>query len=173
MEPPAKRLRGWKLEKAMAEQKSSSSTDPAPRGKQSALASKLLALWAHGSLSAVQVQEVAHLAVLDGAKHPELAALAKAGTFGEHPGNVHKSLMNRFCKEAELSAPHEITVPCVDPKSNKVVQEQAAIFYPHLVFLQWQGTIHINSRPCSTVKGWRTFGSKPSKQGTTGWKAIP
>ena len=62
----------------------------------SALATKLLSLWAHSILNASLVQEWAHVATLDGALHDELAALAKAGTVGEHKCNSHRDIMSTF-----------------------------------------------------------------------------
>ena len=90
----AKRLHGWALEKEIGTKKTSSSSTSVP---QSALASKLLSLWAHGSLSAMAIQEIAHLALLDGANHAELALLAQAGNFGENPGNIHRDIVRAIC----------------------------------------------------------------------------
>ena len=129
-----KRLRGWALqkEKSLCVAPESSSGSSAPQ--QSALATKLLSLWAHGSLSASAIQEIAHLAVLDGAKHPELAKLAKAGNFGEQPGNVHRDIVTSFCNSCHISDPYLLPVLCCDPKTSEEVPEQAAIFLPHMMF---------------------------------------
>lgn len=83
----AKRLRGWQLEME-------SGRRPVPKKSalekvpQSGLANKLLGLWAHGILSAVMVRDLADLAIQDGASHPELLALAKAGD-GVHNLEMH------------------------------------------------------------------------------------
>ena len=58
--------------------------------KPSALANKLLALWAQGMLSAVLIREIAHLALQDGAQHNDLVALARTGNWGAQPGNAHR-----------------------------------------------------------------------------------
>ena len=49
--------------------------------KPSALANKLLALWAQGMLSAALIREIAHLALQDGAQHNDLVALARTGNW--------------------------------------------------------------------------------------------
>ena len=76
-----KRIRGWTLEKEK-ENESSGSLGKGDKTEQSGLATKLLTLWATGILSATLVQEISHLAILDGACHNELLALSKAGNFG-------------------------------------------------------------------------------------------
>ena len=128
----AKRLRGWELEV----QKSL----PAPLTKgeegQSSLATKLLNLWAHGKLSATAMQSIAHAAVLDGAEHPELGMLSKAGSFGENPGNVHRDIMGHFCAQVDLCETWDVVIPCLDPKTSKKVEEAASILLPHMLF--WQ-----------------------------------
>ena len=111
----------------------SSSTGPCKR--ESALANRLLSFWTHGQLSAIQVQEIAKLAMLDGAEHEDLVALAKCGNHGQHPGNCHRDFMLAFCKDIAIADAHKVTVPCIDPKTNKEVQEEAAIFLPHMMHL--------------------------------------
>ena len=101
---------------------------------QSQLASKLLALWAHGLLSASLLQEIAYLAMQDGAQHPELQALASTGNYGQCKGNIHRDVMAKFCQDIEVAEPSYVPVPCLDPKTNKVSQEDAAMFLPHLTF---------------------------------------
>ena len=71
---------------------------------QSFLATKLLSLWAHGTLSAVMIRQLAHLATLDGASHSELLALAKAGQHGQKEGNVSRDLMLTFAKGLAFQA---------------------------------------------------------------------
>lgn len=92
MEPAAKRLRGWQkdMEKEIHRPLSKGSQS------QSALCTKLLQLWSTGRLSAAAVQELAHCAVLDGADHVELGALAKSGNFGNNKGSIHRDLMVHF-----------------------------------------------------------------------------
>ena len=127
----AKRLRGWALKKETGAADTAQSASSS--GSQSPLATKLLSLWAHGKLSAVLIQELAHLALLDGATHPELAALAKAGNYGEQPGNVHKAIVATFCKKVDFQS-HEVIVPCIDPKTSLEEETKTAIYLPHIMF---------------------------------------
>ena len=71
----AKRLRGWQLEQesgrnAIKGNKALENADALEK-HESPLASKLLHLWASGSLSAVMIRGLANLALQDGADHPE------------------------------------------------------------------------------------------------------
>ena len=122
-------MRGWALQKELLtpDLKASSSSGV------SGLATKLLSLWAHGILSATLVQELAHLATLDGASHDEMAALAKAGNYGAHHGNCHRDIMTTFCKGLQIQS-YEVEVACVDPKTSKESLEKAAMFLPHVLF---------------------------------------
>lgn len=129
-----KRLRGWQLEQAKSLPSCPEPSSSSNANQESALATKLLSLWAHGLLSAVAIQEIAHLATLDGANHPELAKLAKAGNFGEQPGNVHRDIVTSFCKHIHISDPFSLQVLCTDPKSSEDVEVQAAMFLPHMMF---------------------------------------
>ena len=124
----SKRLRGWSLQKETFVQDT-----PSSLASSSKLASKLLCLWAHGTLSATLIQELAHLAILDGAEHHELAALAKAGKYGEVKGNNHRDLMATFCKGIQFES-FEITAPCLDPKAGQVQSVETAVFLPHVSF---------------------------------------
>lgn len=101
---------------------------------ESALATKLLSLWAHGLLSATVIRELAHLALLDGANHDELVALAKAGNFGEQPGNISRDIMTKFCKQVSLNDPTTVKVLGVGPKSSTEEEVEAGCFLPHLIF---------------------------------------
>jgi hypothetical protein len=128
----AKRLRGWSLQKEMAAPASSSTSQAST--PQSALATKLLSLWAHGLLAAVVIQEIAHLAILDGANHPELAAIAKTGNFGQLPGNVSRDIMTTFCNHVDVAEHIGVEVPCIDPKSGEEENVLAGLFLPHMMF---------------------------------------
>ena len=127
MEPAAKRLRGWQkdMEKHIHR--------PLAKGSenQSALCTKLLQLWSTGRLSATAVQELAHCAVLDGADHAELGALAKSGN---NKGSIHRDLMAHFCPQVDMSHAHDVLVNCIDPKSGKETTEYATILLPHILF---------------------------------------
>ena len=128
----AKRLRGWTLEKETGQGASSSSKTP-PVKSQSALADKLLFLWSTGALSAVMIRELAHLAILDGAQHPDLYALSKAGHFGQALGNVHRDHMVEFAPNIRIQE-HEVVVQCIDPKTSKKEETTATMFLPHVMF---------------------------------------
>lgn len=130
----SKRLRGWALEK----EKSATSTSSAstPSTQKSELATRLLSLWAHGLLSAVIIRELAHLSLLAGASHPELAEIAKAGSFGEHPANITRDLMQSFCKESHMPEALGVSVQCTDPKTSDTTEVEAGVFLPHVLFAQ-------------------------------------
>lgn len=127
-----KRIRGWALEKEK-ENESSVSLDKGDKTKQSGLATKLLTLWATGLLSATLIQEIAHLAVLDGANHTELLALAKAGNFGTSAGNAHRDICATFVKGVNIET-QDVSDNCLDPKSSQVEKVSAGIFLPHMLF---------------------------------------
>lgn len=99
----AKRLRGWQLEKEMQ-----NPTKTPKRGSKSALATALLCLWAHGKASGTTIRWLAESAMLDGAEHEELFTIAKCGSHGKHPGNIHRDLMASFCKELSMPDPCDV-----------------------------------------------------------------
>ena len=100
----------------------------------SALGTLLLTMWNHRHMSAKGMQEIAHMAILDGATHPELAQIASAGLWGEIPGNVHRDVMAHYCQDISISPAIHVQVPVLEPKSSKVLVEDASIFLPHILF---------------------------------------
>ena len=80
------------------------------------------------------IRDLADLAIQEGASHPELLALGKAGNLGAQPGNVRKQIMNRFCKNMFFCDSFNVGVACIDPKTSKETKEDASIFLPHMVF---------------------------------------
>ena len=107
-----KRLRGWSLQKELAvahpcERDTPSSSSKSP----SQLATKLLSLWAHGTLSAVMVQQIAHLALLDGASHSDLYTISKTGNFGQFTGNAHRDLTHEFAANICVDIHPVVTAP--------------------------------------------------------------
>ena len=140
MEPPPKKLRGWKkemaetlpCEKGAASSPSCSNTT----SSTSPLCTRLLELWSLGKLSATQVQEISHLALLEGCSSPEIHSLAKCGNFGQTKGNIHRDLVCNFCKNIHISDPIKVTVDVLDTNSRKIVKEEASIFLPHMMFSQ-------------------------------------
>ena len=114
--PKAKRLRGHDLE--LQKRKACTLTKGQSKRK-SGLCEKLLSLWAHGQLSAKMCQELAHLAVLDGAQGQELAHMASCGNWSQVGGNCHRDFMANWCKGNPLSPPYEVEVPVRDPRLPK------------------------------------------------------
>lgn len=104
----------------------------APQTEHSPLASKLLLLWATGNVAATTIQELAHCALLDGASHEELAAIASTGDWGQLPGNVHRDLSARFLKKIAFCEPQLVETVALDPKTQKTVPAQAGVYHPHL-----------------------------------------
>ena len=96
--PKAKRLRGHQLE---LEKRKGKPLTKGAQAEKSGLVTKLLSLWAHGQLSATLCQQLAHLAVLDGAHHEELIQMASAGNWGEASGNCHRDFMATHCKNMQ------------------------------------------------------------------------
>ena len=128
--------RGWKADKARADaamQQAQAKTSSKQRPEMSGFASKLLLLWSAGEMSATIVQQLAHLAFLDGANHPEVAALASIGSWGQFPGNCHRDLMTNFLPKVDLCQATLVPTFVRDPKSQETVTENAAVFLPHRV----------------------------------------
>lgn len=138
MYPPAKRLRGWQLEEAkqnpcQKDDLSAPHDDPCQKDS-SPLVTRLLELWSEGRLSASQCTEIAHLAVLEGAKSAELMKVAKCGNFTLCKGNSHRDMMNTFMKECHLCQPHLVKVEVIDPKTEKLATAEASMLLPHSLF---------------------------------------
>ena len=118
--------RGWRLEKDRVDAAANPAANLLQQGgnpgtEQSALTTSLLHLWPLGRMSAINAQELALMAILDGAQHKELADLASCGNFGLNPGNVHRDLMSRFGADVRIPEAFVIpsygktaTVPCLD-----------------------------------------------------------
>ena len=157
MEPKAKRIRGWKLEMA----KEAGGSEPLSKGEQevpSALGTLLLTMWSHGHISSKAMQEIAHMATLDGATHPALAQIASTGHWGEIPGNVHRDVMTHYCQDIKLIPAIHVQVPVLEPKSSKVVVEDASIFLPHILSVIWHTITQINSITCLGPRTSNLFG---------------
>ena len=75
------------------------------------LATGLVIRWAEGQLSAVDVQELAHLAVLSGASDPEVAWLAKIGAHGRNSSHCSRALYAKYCKNMDLPERYTVNVP--------------------------------------------------------------
>ena len=131
-EKKAKRLRGCQLEK----EKAKGQHLPCQKVKKSNLSMLLLSLWSHGHLSAKLSQEVAHMAILDGAAGDELATMAAAGTWDNHPGNCHRDFMTHFFHDVKVPVAQDVVVVAKDPKTSKAANEKANILLPHLLFAE-------------------------------------
>ena len=126
----AKRLRGYQLEKALQVPKK-----VLKKTAGSALATALLSLWCHGKVSGTTMRWLAESAILDGAQHEELFKIAKCGSHGLHPGNIHRDLMASFCKGLDMPTPFELEeVPCKNTKTLKKDEDTAAMLLPHQMF---------------------------------------
>ena len=112
----AKRLRGWRLDQALNR---GSEKEALVKGKCSNLATALLSLWSHGKLAATTCRWLAEQAMLDGATHPELHDLAKAGCHGQYPANIQRDICARFIKDVFVPEPTMVTTRCINTKSLK------------------------------------------------------
>ena len=127
LEKGVKRLRGWQLE----HEKGKCQPLPCQKVKKSNLSMLLLSLWSHGRLSAKLSQEIAHMAILDGAAGEELATMAAASTWGNHPGNCHRDFMTHFFHDVKVPVAQDVVVVAKDPKTSKAANEQANMLLPH------------------------------------------
>ena len=84
-------------------------------------------------LSAVLCQQLAHLALQDGAQHQDLLRLAMAGHWGQHQGNCHRDFM-RFCGQVAFPHPVPVKVKAIDNKTSLEKEEEAHVFLPHMLF---------------------------------------
>lgn len=102
--------------------------------EHSAMVTKCLSMWSLGDLPATTCQQMAMLAILDGAQHVELAELASCGSFGAHPGNCTRDLITKFCGDVAICEPHLTPTFFRDPKTSLTVQDNMAIFLPcHMI----------------------------------------
>ena len=129
---PPKRLKGWHFERPKALPKEDGLTDPV--STSSPLCNRLLELWSLGKLSATQVAEIGHLAMLEGCKSPEITSLAKCGNFGQNKGNAHRDMVAHFCKGIQICDPMPTAVDVLDQNTRKTTKEDAMLYLPHLMF---------------------------------------
>ena len=144
MEPKAKRIRGWKLEMA----KEAGGSEPLLKGQHqapSALGTLLLTMWSHGHISAKGMQEIAHMAILDGATHPELAQIASAGLWGEIPGNVRRDVMAHYCQDISISPAIHVQVPVLGQSPLRFWWRMPASFCHISCSVIWHTITQINS----------------------------
>ena len=178
--PMASLLRGFRKDMQTGKAQSSRPCKKA-KDQGSNLATALLSLWGHGHISASTLQWLAHSAMLDGAQHAELQSMASCGNYGLVKGNVHRDLVNKFCKNIEVPMPFSMLVPCWNPKTSKEDEDEAAIFLPHVMFAAlakgdpnfedrmgtrklsnfWEKVKHtgddrLANHPCTLAKGWES-----------------
>ena len=94
------------IRQKVAKRQAQADAAEAQRGRgpfTSFLANYLLEQWGFGLMSAKQVQSIAFAALRDGLQHPDVLALAKAGTFGKYAWNCHRDVT--LFVETVFSAP--------------------------------------------------------------------
>lgn len=165
----AKRLRGWQLEhesgrKAKVKPGKALEKAEGPVA-ESALANKLLHLWAKGTLSATWLREFADCAIQDGASNDDLVALAQTGNWGAQPGNCHKQILNHFCANVKICEGYEVEVPW----------KRQPFSYPTLCSSSLVNTTQRFSFICLALEKatWLTSGKEWQSQGMTNWWATP
>lgn len=131
VEPDAKRARGWRRELELAQPVR---PNVLTENRPSALATKLLMMWSAGEISSSAVQVIAHMAVLDGADHPELGLLASVGAWGSQPGNASRDIIRSFLETVNIPEADLVSTVAMDPKTSKMEQVNAAVFSPHKMF---------------------------------------
>ena len=162
---PAKRLRGHALDLARgtAEQRETVESG------EGALATGLLSLWAHGNIAATTMCWLAHLATLDGVEHEEVAALARAGNFGQVPGNCARDVTRRFCSASRVPEPLQVAIPS---RYWTLKQTRTPLKMPGSCCHTWSSApSQQGTRQSSSLLAWRSSklsGTVPSQQGTTG-----
>ena len=154
-----KRLRGWQLEMESGRPSKATTLEKDTLEKESALGTKLLRLWAHGTLSAVMVRELAHLAIQDGAKGEDLHCMAKAGDWGGRPGNCHRDIMARFCHHFLCPSQSTSRLDALTPKHHSQPWKRL-LFSCHTKC----GQAWVTTTP-STWKRWGNAPLKPFGQG--------
>lgn len=105
----------------------------AEMGGRSQLAELLIDKWSWGFLSAPQVQEIAAAAVADGARRPDLEALAKLGSWGRHTSNIHSELMRKLGTTPVSVATSTMAVFLKKPPS-MMTKAFHGVIWPHELF---------------------------------------
>ena len=108
-----------------------SATSVVQHEENSNLVTKLLMLSFLGQLSHTACQEIALAAVLDGAKHPEVAKLASAGSHGAYPGNVKRDIFTNWLSAVKIAEPDVVKVPRLNPKTTETIMSPCSLFLPH------------------------------------------
>ena len=161
-----KRLSGWRKEQELLDARPA---EPACQkqgpGCSSALCSRLLQLWAIGTLSAKLMAELAQLAMLDGAKSDDLLQLAKLRGFGSSPANCQRDLLCRFSKEVGFQEVFPVKVLAIDPKSSKETWTEAGMLLPHIMFSDLAGNYPDQFHAMFATKDVEAFWEGVAKKG--------
>ena len=109
--------------------------------KDSALGTALLIKWAHGQLTATDVQELSYLAVKDGVQHPEILWLSGMGSTGSSSGgNCSRALYRKYLKGMSLPEPFFVKVKLLDSKDKEKLKDiDVPILLPH----EWFGSLQL------------------------------
>ena len=104
-----------------------------PDLSHSPLATGLLKRWAAGSLTAVDVQDLANLAMLSGCTDSEVEFLASMGSRGQRPGNISRALYRKYLHDLQLPEPELLRVPFLETRGDRhsVAYTDLSVFMPH------------------------------------------
>ena len=93
-------------------------------------------MWGEGFLSAHAVQEICHMAYMDGLKHDAVGHLASMGSWGRHPGNVTRDLKAFISREVGDPYANFRTVSCQawNPRMSQNEAAELAYFDPKDIF---------------------------------------
>ena len=123
--------RGGHRQKRNRNQSDTTITAPDPSVK-SPLATGLICRWAEGQLSAVDVQELASLAVQSGASDAEVVWLAGIGAHGQNTSHCSRALYAKYCKDMCLPERYLIKVPLREMgNKNASLEVGISILLPH------------------------------------------
>ena len=105
-----------------------------PKPEDSHPASKLLSMWAWGTMSAPTLQALAHAAYQDGLTHPQIQRMCKIGGSGQHPGNMQRDLLVLAGEYTTLKAAQSVID--VRIKNKKILNEVVKLNFilPHKLF---------------------------------------
>jgi len=152
---PVIRERGGHKQKRQRATASSDSLDAAA-AEISPLGTGLLCRWSEGQLSAVDVQELAALAVQSGCTDPEVVWLASIGAHGKNVSHCSRALYSAYCRDMNLPERYDITVPLREKGSKEASLEvNISLLLPH----DWFANLSVTNKfsefmgiPC--IESW-------------------
>ena len=129
------------------------------RTRHGNLSGHLFRMWGEGFLSAHAVQEICHMAYMDGLKHDAVGHLASMGSWGRHPGNVTRDLKAFISREVGDPYANFRTVSCQawNPRMSQNEAAELAYFDPKDVFdslLQRPDDFDRILNPCGIKDFW-------------------